>query len=109
PQWDLTEWILSINEFKAANTLLCEEGNWHVLTPYHSDIIFLEKTSDKGNDPLRVLVNKDWHKRRLVHSSEFPDGQGQYKSMVRLCGNPRRMEKIGNSIELGKFEIVAFV
>jgi starch synthase (maltosyl-transferring) len=57
-QWDISEWIASVNRFKTELPMLCEEGHWHLLNGLEQDCVYLRRTSDDGAKYLDICVNK---------------------------------------------------
>jgi starch synthase (maltosyl-transferring) len=111
PQWNLTKWISGINRLKSQVPVLSEEGSWKPLSPYDRDIIFLEKSSEKGADPVMLCVNKNKLNGRTVSKEEFPGGFCAGKCMRPLFdAGPDGPAKSEASwpIELGPAEIVLF-
>jgi starch synthase (maltosyl-transferring) len=72
PQWDLTKWIAAINRYKKQTPVLREEGSWTALSSYDRDVLFMEKKSESGAEPLMVCINKNKLNNRTVSREEFP-------------------------------------
>jgi starch synthase (maltosyl-transferring) len=109
PQWDISDWIREMNGFKQSQPVLCEEGSWKALTGYDKDFIFLEKTSDKGNGPVLVCINKKLDEEQDVSGEDLPEEIGGYKKVVRLVSGPFRETAISHHLSLKPAEILMFL
>jgi starch synthase (maltosyl-transferring) len=109
PQWDLTKWIAGINRLKLQLPVLSEEGSWKALSSYDRDILFLEKSSDEGSDPVMLCINKNKLNSRTVSGEELP-GQFGVTKFTRLFSETSfdapEMPEVSVPFELGPAEIV---
>lgn len=104
PQWNLLSWIGEVNELKRSTEAFRCEGHWTNLSSYDSDILFLKKSG--GGETALVLVNKDWHQERQVHTSEFPGFTKPLTKINRPFESPTTWSEIPETFVLEPSEIV---
>ena len=108
PKWDLTRWIGMVNRLKRSLPVLSEEGSWRPLCDYGLPYLFLEKTSDRGNPPVCVCVNKNTTGPVTVDSNVIPCEVRRCTTMVSLCSEPIAGEGVPEAFLLDPAEVVLF-
>lgn len=109
PLFDLSDWIAEVHHFKLSMPVLAEEGRWQSLWGYDDDILFMEKQSINGHEPVLVAVNKNIAATETkVIISSFPDKIDAYATVTHPCIAPAEQQPFSGSIALQPGEIVIF-
>jgi starch synthase (maltosyl-transferring) len=109
PQWDLAGWIKQMNDFKASQPVLCEEGSWKVLTEYDGRFMFLEKQSDNEQNPMLVCVNKNMEEELELAAADMPEEIKKYKKIIRLTAEEFRGMPVSHHVVLKPADILVFL
>ncbi|MDR0306977.1 MAG: hypothetical protein LBI42_09110 [Chitinispirillales bacterium] len=109
PRWDLSSWISHVNAIKLDSQTLSDEGQWRACNGYDWDLLFLEKKSDDGKERVGVLINKDWHNKRIVRRDEIPYDFAGFKCVHKVFDEKSKPRENNGEIELDKSEIVLFM
>lgn len=110
PQWDLTEWIRSVNRLKLNIPVLSEEGTWRPLNPYSQQYLFLEKSSSQGHRPVYVCVNKSPVAETEVEEWALPELiRANCSHAISLLTDELRAEPIPLAFTLDPADVVLFL
>ena len=109
PKWDMRRWIGEINRLKCAVPVLMEEGTWRPLCDYSRPFIFLEKSSDRGNKPVYVCLNKNSLGDTLVDSDMIPQEVRRCSKTLQLSGETVVEDEVPAAFLLDPAEIVLFM
>jgi starch synthase (maltosyl-transferring) len=107
--WDLRRWIGEFNKFKLSVPVLAEEGSWRPLCDYSLPYLFLEKSSDRGNPPVYVCVNKNSVGATTIDSDLLPQEVRRCSKTVVLCGETVTEDEVPAAFLLDPAEIVLFM
>lgn len=109
PEWNMTEWIRSINLLKKEYPVLSEEGRWQALTAYNLPHIFLVKHSDYKNESVYVCVNKRDTAETVVEEWMVPDVVKTMKYAVSLLNEPLGKDEVPLAFTLDPADVVIFL
>ncbi len=107
-QWNMEQWIGSVNSFKLRSPVLCEEGRWRAISSYDWDLLFLIKESEKGEQSMGVVINKDWHNNRTVRRDEIPTHFSGYGNIIKPFNDPEKTILPADTLNLEQSEIALF-
>jgi starch synthase (maltosyl-transferring) len=109
PKWDLTQWIAQVNRLKLSIPVFGEEGSWKPLGDFGLPFLFLEKSSDRGNRPIYVCVNKNATGSTTVDTDQIPYQIRQCAKSLQIQGAPFVEDSIPEAFMLDPAEIVLFM
>jgi len=107
PQWDLSDWISTVNTLKMETPALCEEGTWIVHTPYNRNILVMEKQA--AGKSLYVCINKDTVNGTCVALTDLPPCVQAYTGMITPCSDVFAPLALPQNVQMAPAEIVLFV
>ncbi len=108
-RWDLVGWIKKVNSLKKTIPVLGEEGRWRNLSGFHLPFIFLEKSSQKGNDPVYVCINKNFLAETPVEQRAVPEQLEKCSDAIEMLSSDLKREPILDSFLLDPADVVLFV
>lgn len=109
PKWDLSSWIRQINNFKTTVPVLSEEGQWTVLCEYHLPFLFLKKSSESGNPPVYICINKKLTKETDVEDWMIPDEVKSCTKALGLMSDTIAQEPMPQAFTLDSADIALFL
>lgn len=109
PQWDLSSWIRQINNLKTTVPVLSEEGQWTVLCEYHLPFLFLKKSSESGNPPVYICINKKLTKETDVEDWMIPDEVKSCTKALGLMSDTIAQEPMPQAFTLDSADIALFL
>jgi starch synthase (maltosyl-transferring) len=109
PRWDLRKWVRDMNKLKMKIPVLSEEGSWRPLCDYNQPFLFLEKSSDRGNKPVYVCVNRNMAGCTTVDSDQVPHEVRQCTKSFQLLSQPIAEDDVPPAFILDSAEIVLFM
>jgi len=109
PKYDLSRWIKQINDFKIKIAVLGEEGNWRPLCEYGLPYLFLEKSSNKGNRPIFVCINKNQTGDTVVEEWMIPSEIKQCSKAFSMLESDIHEEEMPEAFSLDPADLVLFM
>lgn len=109
PKWDLSSWIRQINNLKTTVPVLSEEGQWTVLCEYHLPFLFLKKSSESGNPPVYICINKKLTKETDVEDWMIPDEVKSCTKALGLMSDTIAQEPMPQAFTLDSADIALFL
>ena len=107
-KWDMTQWIRAMNRLKLSIPVLAEEGSWRVLCDYGHSYLFLEKSSERGNKPIYVCINKNNTGSTAIDTDMVPQEVRHCTKSLQLLSQPMIEDEIPSAFLLDPAEIVLF-
>lgn len=109
PQYDISLWIKQINDLKLKIPVLGEEGTWRPLCDYGLSYLFLEKSSDKGNKPVFVCVNKNLTGETTVEEWMVPPEIRQCSKVISMLESDIHEDVMPEAFSLDPADVVLFL
>lgn len=108
-KWDMTQWIRAMNRLKLSVPVLAEEGSWRALCDYDHVYLFLEKSSERGNKPAYVCINKNAIASTAIDTDMVPQEARRCTKSLQLLSLPMIEDEIPSAFLLDPAEIVLFM
>jgi starch synthase (maltosyl-transferring) len=108
-KWDMTGWIRAMNRLKRSVPVLAEEGFWRPLCDWGHSYLFLEKSSDRGNKPVYVCINKNYTSSTAIDTDMVPQEVRRCTKSLQLLSQPMAEDEIPSAFLLDPAEIVLFM
>ena len=108
-KWDMTQWARAMNRLKLSVPVLAEEGSWRPLCDYGHSYLFLEKSSERGTNPVYVCINKNTTGSTAVDTDMVPQEVRRCTKSLQLLSQPMVEDEIPSAFLLDPAEIVLFI
>lgn len=109
PKWDISKWIKAVNNLKLRIPVLCEEGNWRTLSSYNMPFIFLEKSSDCGNQSVYLCINKRPSEETVVETWMIPPDIKRCSKTIQLMSESMQESSVPQAFSLDPSDIILFM
>ncbi len=108
-RFDISSWVKEMNRLKLDIPVLQQEGSWRPLSNFTSPYLFLKKTSESGDKPVYVCINKHLTGDTTVEEYMIPEDIKRCNKVIQLQKLPGNAEQIPTGFILDPADILLFI